>query len=66
MKLTRAAIIAFSIALFATGCNQNQSHGLKTATTNDVQQMLDDQKDSFVIITNKPMPYSWRKQKKHY
>lgn len=50
MKLVRATVIAFSIALFATGCNQ--SHGLKTATTNVVQQMLDDPKDGFVVITN--------------
>ncbi|WP_339164778.1 hypothetical protein [Siminovitchia sp. FSL W7-1587] len=50
MKLVRATVFAFSIALFAKGCNQ--SHGLKTTTTNDVQQMLDDQKDGFVVITN--------------
>ncbi|RST60083.1 hypothetical protein D5F11_008435 [Siminovitchia terrae] len=50
MKLFRATVIAFSIALVATGCNQ--SHGLKTATIDDVQQMLDDQKDGFVVITN--------------
>lgn len=50
MKLVRATFIAFSITLFATGCNQ--SDGLKTATTDDIQQMLDDQKDGFVVITN--------------
>ncbi|MED1528306.1 hypothetical protein V7198_18425 [Bacillus pumilus] len=47
MKLIRAAVIAF---MFATGCNQ--SEGLMTATTEDVQQLLDDQKAGFVVITN--------------
>lgn len=46
MKLIRATIIAFSITLFAT------SHGLITATTEDVQQMIDNQKNGFVVITN--------------
>lgn len=50
MKLIRAAVISFSITLFATGCNQ--SEGLMTATTEDVQQLIDDQKDGFVVITN--------------
>lgn len=50
MKLIRAAVIAFSITLFATGCNQ--SEGLMTATTEDVQQLIDDQKNGFVVITN--------------
>lgn len=56
MQLIRATIITFSIGLFANRCIQ--SHRLKTATTNDVQQMSDDQKTVSLSLRMKPMPPS--------
>ncbi len=50
MKLIKSAFIACCLALLTTGCNSNS--GLTTATTDDVQQIIDDQQDGFVVITN--------------
>ncbi|OLP64750.1 hypothetical protein BACPU_23400 [Bacillus pumilus] len=50
MKLIKWALLAFSIALFTTGCNHN--YGAKNASTDNVQQLIDDQQTGFVIITN--------------
>lgn len=50
MKLIKLAFVAFSISLFISGCNHD--YGAKKASTNNVQQMIDDQQTGFVIITN--------------
>ena len=50
MKLIKWAFLAFSIALFTTGCNHD--YGAKNASTDDVQQLIDDQKEGFIILTN--------------
>ncbi|GEK30589.1 hypothetical protein KZO01_08980 [Kurthia zopfii] len=50
MKLIKSAFIACSIALLTAGCSSNS--GLTIATTDDVQQMIDDQQTGFVVITN--------------
>lgn len=50
MKLTKLAFVAFSISLFISGCNHD--YGAKKASTDAVQQMIDDQQTGFVIITN--------------
>ncbi|MDY0409719.1 hypothetical protein [Paracerasibacillus soli] len=51
MKLIRATVIAFSIALFTTLCNHKPR-------TNDVQQMLDGKKDVSLSLQMKPMLHS--------
>ena len=50
MKLIKLAFVAFSILLFIPGCNHD--YGAKKASTDAVQQLIDDQQTGFVIITN--------------
>jgi len=51
MKLIRLAFFALSITLLATACS-NKDYVLKAASTYDVQQLIDNQLTSFVVITN--------------
>ena len=50
MKLIKMAFVAFSISLFISGCNHD--YGAKIASIDVVQQLIDDPKSGFVIITN--------------
>jgi len=50
MKLIKLAFIAFSFSLFISGCNHD--YGANIASTDVVQQLIDDQISGFVIITN--------------
>lgn len=50
MKLIKLAFVAFSVSLFISGCNHD--YGTKKASTNEIQQMIDDQQSGFIVITN--------------
>ncbi|PIC83300.1 hypothetical protein [Sporosarcina sp. P1] len=50
MRFIKWAFIVFSIILIVSGCSHN--YGALIASTDDVQQLIDDQQTGFVIITN--------------
>ena len=50
MKLIKLAFVVLSISVFISGCNNN--HGTKNASTDVIQQFIDDQQSGFIIITN--------------
>lgn len=51
MKLFRLFFLTLGIALLATACS-NKNYGLKIASNEDVQQAIDNQQTSLIIITN--------------
>lgn len=50
MKLIKLAFVAFSVSLFISGCDHD--YGTKKASTNEIQQLIDDQQSGFIVITN--------------
>lgn len=50
MKFIKWAFVAFSIALIVSSCGID--YGIVIVSTDDVQQLIDDQQTGFVIITN--------------